>query len=218
MLERFSGLFLPTVYELDFSLNDQGVETRSVPTPDGEIEIEIFSEKTNQWLKEHDCPIYLSTGGSIKSLAQKGRIVSDWHNQYPEFETVTSRLSEVAFLPHQCFLPEKGKKTRKQQERMNQEILGRLREEDGIRNIDVIIGSIGDYTQLALSHFDTKGKQLLDVKNKDGFIITTTMVNSGLVSVRYEIVNKDLYVHGWWFRNKDNNFGTVLPLLVPSPK
>src|SRR3989344_1978907 len=68
------------------------------------LEMVRFSDEAKAALLKQKFVIHELTGQSIKSLRDSDRkFWTDWHKQYPDFESLTSIHSEVAINPDKLF-------------------------------------------------------------------------------------------------------------------
>lgn len=192
----------------DIPLNHQTAETT--------IAIKKFTDEQKDALKKIGyTAIYPLSGQSIKGLRESGRkFWSTWFKDYPDFENLTSRHSEVAINPNKLFLPNSNNKTLEQQEKLVEKISTQLRGRQRILGVEVIIGEAPDYTELAFLHLDATGERLFGEKYNYNYARTKTTVGSGVASVGYFDADYGLYVNCW---NPDsgNDYVWAAPLVVP---
>ncbi len=188
-----------------------------VPLPSGEalVEVKRFSLETRQALEKEGYLIYQLTGQSIKSLREAGRkFWSAWHKDYPDFEALTSKLTEVAINPKTLFLPDSNRKTLKEQEKMVKEFSQNLSRK--IKGAEAIIGETPDYVELAFRHLDATGNYLFGKEYSYNCTRTKTLtVGSFVALVGYFFgPRRGLYVYRC-FRDAGRDCIWGAPLVVP---
>lgn len=178
------------------------------------IEVRRFSDETRAALEKQGYVIDTLTGQSIASLRQAGRkFWSTWHNDYPQFEALTSIRSEVAINPPQLFIPKSNNKTLAQQE----EMINRFSQELGnkVPGVEAIMGSVADYVDLAFTYLGTKGKYLFGEKYDYNFARTNTpTVDTRVACVGDFAPVGGLSVTGWG-RSRGGDSVFAAPLVVP---
>ena len=136
-------------------------------------EVKRFSPEARQALENQGYFVYELTGQSIRSLREAGgRFWSDWHKDNPEFEALTSRVSEVAFNPSELFLPDSNRKPLSQQEEM---VAGYSKElARKISGVEAVIGEAPEYAELYFTHFRATGEHLFGEKYGYNYARTKT--------------------------------------------
>ena len=184
----------------------------------GENELETgvsrFSSEQRKELERQGRVIVELTGQSIKRLKEQGRkFWSSWHDEYPDFESRTSRLSEVAINPSELFLPESNRKTLQEQEKMIADFSKKLSGKVG--GVMAIMGEAADYVDLAFTYFDRTGEYLFGEKYNYDFARTKTpSVGSNIASVGHFSRDGGLRVFDW-DRVDGDDFAWAVPLVVP---
>ena len=184
--------------------------------PEKLVKIQSFPIETQQILEKEGFLIYPFSGQSIKSLREAGeKFLTTWHKNYPDFEALTSRLSQVAINPQNLFLPDSNKKTLLRQEEMvvafSQEISRKIK---GVR---AIIGEAPDYIELVFIHLKETGEYLFGKKYNYGYARTKTLINDS------EVVNVGRFSHKFGLQiirlrpNHRFKFVWAVPILVPDP-
>ena len=188
-----------------------------VPLPTVEVrgETKRFSPEVRKALEKEGYLIYTLTGQSIKSLREAGRkFSSTWHKGYPDFEALTSRLSEVAIDPNKLFLPDSNNKTLVEQEKMVEEFSQKLSKK--VEGVEAIIGEAPDYVELAFVHLDATGEYLFGKKYNFDYARTKTQAGGPcVVRVGYFRPDYGLYVSFW---DRVHGYGNVwaASLVVPA--
>lgn len=177
-------------------------------------ETKRFSPEVRKALEKEGHLIYTLTGQSIKSLREVGRkFSSTWHKDYPDFEALTSRLSEVAINPNQLFLPDSNWKTLPEQEAIVAEFFHRLNQ--NVKEVEAIIGEAPDYVELAFVHLDATGEYLFGKKYNFDYARTKTRTGGPRVAYVGFCPDSGLLVSRW---HRDFGYGHVwaAPLVVPA--
>lgn len=178
-------------------------------------EVQTFSEEAREKLTQEGYQIYALTGQSIRSLRESGRrFWADWHQEYPDFEAVKSRRSEVAINPDpkKFFLPESNRKTLDQQLAMVRSFSASLIKR--IAGVKALIGEAPDYCELAFLHLDKTGVYLFGEEYNYDYTRTVTQVGSGVAGVGYFRRQYGLRVD-YWRPDGANGRLWVVPLVVP---
>jgi hypothetical protein len=118
-------------------------------------DIQRFSQEQKEQLGKYGFKIYELTGQSILTLKEQDKpFYSTWHNylSHPEFETLTSRRSEVAINPLRLYLPRSDKKTLTEQLALVKDLSAFISEE--IPGVEAAIGSVADYAELFFAYSD----------------------------------------------------------------
>lgn len=184
----------------------------------GENELETgvsrFSSEQRKELERQGRVIVELTGQSIKRLREQGRkFWSSWHSEHPDFESRTSRLSEVAINPSELFLPGSNGKTLQEQEKMIADFSKKLGRKVG--GVMAIMGEAADYVDLAFAYFDKTGKYLFGEKyNYDYARTKTPSVGSSVALVGSFRRDSGLGVSDW-FRGDGDDLVWAVPLVVP---
>lgn len=180
-------------------------------TPEAQIEIKRFSPEAREALDAKGFKVYELTGQSIVSLKEQGeKFWSTWHRDYPDFESLTSRHSEVAINPKKLFIPRSNNKTLEEQ-------LGAVaRYSNGlqIKGVEAILGEVPDYTELAFAHLDKTGERLFGKIYNYNYTRTQTRVDSDVANVGGFDAGGGLWVGRWHAGGRDGSIFAV-PLVVP---
>ncbi len=108
----------------------------------------LFSIEVSAKLIEAGYRIYKLKGQSLETLRNAGfPFWTAWHKDYPVFETLPSRLSEVAINPDQLFLPDSNNKTLKQQVLMVEQFSRGL----NLEEVEAVLGEAPDYEELVFT-------------------------------------------------------------------
>lgn len=187
-----------------------------VPLTGEQTGIRRFSDEARERLAKERYIIYSLTGQSIKTLKDAGRpFWSTWHQDYPDFEALQSRLSEVAINPSQLFLPKSNSKTLDQQS----EMVARLSQDISrkVPGVEAIIGEAPDYVELAFTHLDATGKRLFGKDYNYDYARTVTAVGSNVADVGSFLAGVGLDVDRWQPGDRHSGLWAA-PLVVPSRK
>ncbi len=194
----------------------------ALPSNNGHVEIPTvsvirFSDEAKATLEKQKFVIYELTGQSIKSLRDSGRkFWTDWHKQYPDFESLTSMHSEVAIHPKQLFIDNSHNKTLAEQEEMIKKFSADLAKgRNRIPNVEAIMGEASDYVELAFQHLDTTGDYLFGEKYGYNYARTKTRVGAGVAGVGRFYPTYGLYV-GYWHHDVGGDDVFAAPLVVPA--
>ena len=203
--EQFGDIELPS--------NNDHVE---IPTP---VEISRFSDEAKTALGKRGFVVHELTGQSIKSLRESGRqFWADWHKQYPDFEALTSRTSEVAINPDpkKFFINKSNNKTLEKQIKMIEKFSENLTKgRNRIPDVEAILGEAPDYVELAFRHLDVTRDYLFGEKHGYNYARTKTSVESHVANVGRFLPTYGLSVHIWLPDNgRDRVFAA--PLVVPA--
>lgn len=175
-----------------------------------------FSEEARRGLKSIGYVIVTLKGQSILSLKAAGnQFRSTWHIHYPDFETLPSRLSEVAIDPSQLFLAKSNYETLEQQLRIVAEFSANLSQQ--VKGVEAIIGECPDYAELAFVHLDTTGQYLFGEDYNYHYARTVSPVSSGSVffaCVGDFFASRRLNIIGWHRGGGGSNLWAA-PLVVP---
>ena len=200
------------------SLEGEFRKTGDIPLPVSPVEapkIEVvrFSPEAKKALESKGYKVYELTGQSIASLREQGHpFWSTWHNKdYPEFEALTSRHSEVAINPKKLFIPRSNNKTLEQQ----LEAVKRYSDGLGIQGVEAILGEVPDYTELAFAHFDKTGERLFGERYDYRYTRTKTRLASSVAHVSGFGVGDGLSVSNWGADDR-GDFLRAAPLVVPT--
>gem|GEM_PF-1303094 len=185
--------------------------------PERALDIVRFSPEQHGALTERGRLIYAPTGQSIATLREKGRkFWSTWHEEYPDFENLPSRLTEIAIDPQELFLPNSNRKTLAEQEKMIAKYSEKLAKE--VPGVQAILGEAPDYVELAFLHLDATDERLFGEKYDYRYTRTKTpTVGSNVALVGHFYAQRGLHVGNWV---RDRRLGRVWasPLVVPSQK
>ena len=184
-----------------------------LPSPEASVEIKRFSPEQREALKKEGYLIYSLTGQSIKTLRESGcKFWSAWHGQFPDFEALVSRQSEVAINPNRLFLRRSNYKTLRQQEAMVEEFSQELGKK--VPGVKAIIGQAPDYIELAFRHLDATKNYLFGAKYNYGYARTKTSKGSSIVADVGHF-DADFGLDVSW--NAVHGYGHVhaVPLVVP---
>lgn len=179
------------------------------------VEVKRFSPEARQALEKKGYLIYQLTGQSIKSLREAGKsFCSTWHKDYPDFETLPSRHSEVAINPNQLFLPGSNWKTLPEQEVAVAGFSHRLNQ--NVKEAEAIIGEAPDYVELAFVHLNATGEYLFGKKYNFDYARTKTRASgSNVALVGYFDSDNGLVVRNW-VHGYGHGFVWAAPLIVPA--
>lgn len=190
--------------------------TLTLQSKEQQEEVLRFSQEARQGLEKEGYLIYKLGGQSIRSLKEQGkRFDSTWHRDFPHFEALTSRVSEVAINPNQLFLPNSNRKTFKQQE----EIVKGLFEELSRRipSVEAIIGEVPDYLELAFNHLRETSGRLFGEEYKYGYTRTKTPTEASLMAgVGNFDARLGLDIKRWGRDNGAANDLWITALVVPA--
>jgi hypothetical protein len=167
------------------------------PELERSAEVRRFSPAARGALKKKGYVVYELAGRSIRSLREAGRPSwSTWHNDYPEFETLNSTLSEVAINPKRPFLPDSNSKTiREQRELVGQysELVRRIS-----RKVGAAIGQAPDYAELYFAHLDATGEHLFEnnIPGTEGEIHWASTLTTAMFERvgQYQVIEYDAIV------------------------
>lgn len=141
-----------------------------------------FSEDVKRRLEENGFRIYSLTGRSIKSLKEDGKLfASEWHEESPEFEKLTSRRSEVAINPLLLFLPSGRGKTL-----FDQMIeIGNFNNDVHVPGMTAVLGEAADYIDLAFLHssISPRASKLFGASYDNDFTKTNTAIGGRIAAV-----------------------------------
>ncbi len=153
------------------------------------VEVKRFSDEARVALAKQKFVVYELTGESIKSLRYSGRTFwSDWHQIYPDFEALTSRVSEVAINPNpkKFYIPDSNRKTLDEQLALVSKFSeGLSKGRNRIPGVKAILGEAPDYIELAFTCLGKTGERLFGEKyQREGLWTYTRTVTSvgGLVA------------------------------------
>jgi hypothetical protein len=128
------------------------IRGEDLPLPEIQAGTRLFDSETRDRLLDSGHINYVLTGKSLAALRQDGRrFRSNWHEQYPKFETLRSDLVEVAFRREPLFLDKSDKNQWGQESvvaRYNYQL------QDGIPGARAILAEAPDYEELAFAHLD----------------------------------------------------------------
>lgn len=177
-----------------------------------QVELVRFSPEQREALEAKGFRVYELTGQSIASLRAQGKpFWSTWHRSYPDFESLTSRHSEVAIDPKKLFLPRSNNKT------LEQQLAAVKKFSDGLRiqGVETLLGQVPDYTELAFAHLDKTGQRLFGEKYDYNYTRTQTRVESGVAGIGGFDADSGLHVDRW---DPDVRGGSLraAPLVVPT--
>lgn len=182
--------------------------SREQPT----LKIVRFTPEARQELTERGYAVYALTGQSIKTLRDVDKpFWSTWHQDRPELEAMTSRLSEVAINPTQLFLPGSNRKTLKEQERMVKAFSKDL----NVDGVEAVMGEMPDYTELAFSHLDATGVRLFGKDFGYNYARTKTSTSRSGVAVVGEFDAVGGLSVARWYRDRGSGGVFAAPLVVP---
>ncbi len=178
--------------------------------------IQLFSNEAREQLTKEKYIIYSLTGQSIKTLRNSNHpFWSTWHKDYPDFEALQSRLSEVAINPKQLFLPESSYKTLTQQLEMVTHLSEAVSQK--MPGVTAIIGEIPDYVELAFAHLKTTGQYLFGSDYSYDYTRTVTRVGPYVARVGAFRANVGLDIVFWLPDSRYSRLWAA-PLIVPSGK
>ena len=186
------------------------------------VEIVKFTDEARVALKKQKFVVYELTGESIKSLRDSDRkFLSTWHQSYPDFEALTSRLSEVAINPDpkKFYLPNSNRKTLEDQLELVKKFSESLTKgRKRVPGVEAILGEVPDYVELAFTHLDRTGERLFGEKfQRDGFwsyTRTITSVGGRVARVGRFLAGDGLDVDRWEPPGVDDDLWAA-PLVVP---
>lgn len=187
-----------------------------LPFNEGQTGIIRFSDEAREQLAKERYIIYSLTGQSIKTLKDAGRrFWSTWHKEYPDFEALQSRLSEVAINPKQLSLVKSKNKTFSQQlglvARFSQDLSRK------VLGVEAIIAEAPDYIELAFAHLDATGQRLFGEDFDSGYARTVTPVGDRVADVGNFNAASGLHVVRWHPDDWSDRLWAA-PLVVPSGK
>lgn len=222
-LIKLAGQFREKGFEtLAASLDAQAQIARQLGVPESfsteqPVGIRKFSDKTKDVLKKEGYLVYQLTGQSIKSLREAGKpFWSTWHRDYPDFENLTSRLSEVAINPDpkKFFLPKSNNKTLTEQERMIEDYSKQLAKK--VVGVKAILGEAPDYAELAFAHLDAIGEYLFGKKYNYDYTRTKTITTSPSVAGIGDFDAGSGLSVDYWNGDDSNSSLWAVPLVVPT--
>jgi len=174
-------------------------------------EIQRFSTEAREALEARGFVVYELTGQSIKSLRdQRHPFWSTWHKDYPQFEALPSRKSEVAIDPSKLFIPRSNNKTLAEQ----LEAVRKFSDGLNIPGVEAVLGEAADYTELAFTHLDKTGKRLFGSDYGFNYTRTQTRVEGLVASVGDLYADHGLDVDHWYPSNRHGDLFAA-PLVVP---
>ncbi len=188
------------------------------------VGVERFSDEARSVLESKGFVVYTLTAESINSFRKQGRkFWSSWHNDYPEFEALISRVAEVAINPDPDRIFLKGSFAKDLSGQIN--MIAKLSQElqigsNRIPGVEAIMGEAADYTELFFKHLDSTGDYLLGEKYVQGDIwlfarTNTPTVNSGVASVGDFDKEAGLRILHTKMRRDGRDDLVAVPLLVP---
>lgn len=182
----------------------------SVEAP--KVEVARFSPEAREVLEAKGFKVYELTGQSITSLREQGKqFWSTWHRDYPDFESLTSRHSEVAIDPKKLFIPRSNNKTLQEQ----LEAVAKYSESLGVQGVEAVLGEVPDYTELAFAHLDKTGQRLFGKKYDFNYTRTQTRVGGDVAFVGRFHADDGLHVY-YWFPDSRDGLLHAAPLVVPT--
>jgi len=171
-----------------------------------------FTSEQTRLLEEEGYQIYTLTGESIATLKAKGfKFWSTWHEQNPQFETLQSRVGQVAIKtdPDEFFIPDSNNKTLDKQLEMVEEQNKALSQR--ISGVKAILGEAADYIELAFQN-----NELFGEKYDYNYTRTQTpTVGSHVATVGDFNPDNGLSVN-YWHRAHGHDFVWASPLVVPT--
>lgn len=189
---------------------------RETKTQEVPVELQRFSDEAREALQKEGYVIHELTGKSIAALREAGnKFWSSWHRDYPDFEAIPSRFSEVAIKPDQLSIPESNKKTLAEQEAMVGEFSNQL--STSIPGVKAVIGEVSDYTELAFAHLSVADNEdyLFGEKYSYNYTRTKTVIGHFVAVVGYFYRDDGLGVDCWGSEDRGDNL-FVSPLVVPA--
>jgi len=178
--------------------------------------IRRFSDEARESLAKERYIIYSLRGQSIQTLRVAGSpFWSAWHHDYPDFEALQSRMSEVAINPSQLFLPKSNSKTLAQQLEMVAHFSQDLSRK--VPGVEAVIGEAPDYVELAFTHLGATGKRLFGKDYNYDYARTVTRVGSSVALVGGFGAGDGLDVDRWP-PDSGGSYLWAAPLVVPSGK
>ena len=187
---------------------------RPLPSNERQGEVKRFSTEDREGLEASGLVILKLTRQTIGGLRAAGRkFWSSWHQDYPDFEALPSRGSEVAINPRELFIPGSNRKSLQEQERMVQKFSRELSKK--IKGVEAIIGEAPDYVELAFAYLDATGERLFGEKYDYNYARTKTpTAGSSVANVGNFDAGNGLGVYYW---DRDSGRGDVFasPLAVP---
>jgi len=182
-----------------------------VPSETEKTETKRFSNEARKALEKEGYVVYELTGQSIASLREQGKpFWSTWYKDYPDFEALTSRKSEVAINPKQFFLPKSNNKTLGEQqalvERFSTDIFAK------VSGVEAVLGEVSDYTELAF--LSPEKQRLFGEKYDYNYTRTQTRVWSDVAIVGDFLPGGGLLVD-YWHPGRRHDFLFAAPLVVP---
>lgn len=178
------------------------------PTPPDEQETLSFNPELRHVLLEKGFLIQPLTALSLKTLNHQGKIhyLTTWRGEYPEFEKLHSRKSDVAINPQLRF-PGTFDEQVSAIAKYNLEFQSRF---TGAR---AIIGEAPDYMEFAFAQFNTTGERLFG--QKDSFFVrTNTRINNKIVGIGNFTNEFGMHVE-LCEPNRSNNNLFAIPIIIP---
>lgn len=176
------------------------------------LEIVRFTPETRETLEQRGYLVHELTSQSIKTLRDAGRpFWSSWHKDYPQFEALESRSSEVAINPQELFIPDSNRKTYKQQLAMVEEFSEALK----VQGAEAILGEMPDYVELAFTHLDATGDRLFGEKYGYNYTRTNTKLGRSVAGVGFFYRDDGLSVDRWRPYGRSGRLFAA-PLVVPT--
>lgn len=200
------------------SIKLDGFEDVPFPKSETPAEVKRFDPESRKALTKEGHTIYQIGGQSIAILRDAGRpFWSTWHKDYPDFEALTSRYSEVAINPNpdKFFLPKSNNVTTDEQLEMIAEYSRKLQRRLKDQTFEAIMGQAPDYVELAFSHLDATGDRLFGEKYDYNYARTQTpTVGTNVAYVGYFHADGGLDVRHWRRDRRDSGV-FASPLVVP---
>lgn len=177
-----------------------------------------FSDEVRRQLVEEGYTMFVPLmGQSIQTLRKRGCVIPTRNHDCVNIENLQSRRSEVAFNPNGLFLPDSNNKTLQEQLAMVTELSTELRQRTP--GIEVVIGGVADYIELAQFYFKTTGKPLFSDANcnkyRNDHARTITKVGPHVAHIGTLNGNGAIHVADWLPSLKDSGLW-IIPLVVPS--
>lgn len=184
------------------------------PPPQLQDRTRKFNDGVLLQLEQEGYLSYILTGETIRTLRDKGRLLDSRRHTNYIFEDIPSMRSQVAFNPRQLFLPESNFKNFKEQREMVTGFHRQLARR--IRGIQVIIGTVADYSELVYLHHDMTRRYLFGKDYGYLYAITTTLTDGIHRAAIGNARARGMNIHG--FENKEGGYARVwvAPLVVPA--
>lgn len=178
------------------------------PTPPEEQETLVFNPELRHVLLGEGFLIQSLTAMPLKKLNSQGKIHywTSWRGNYPEFEMLHSRKSEVAINPQLRFPGTFD-------EQVSAIAKYNLDFQDKFAGAKAILGEAPDYIEFAFAQLNTTGEKLFGQRD-NFFVRTNTRINNKIVNIGNFTDEYGIHV-GLWEPNSSNNNLFAVPIIIP---